>query len=86
MAEPIIRWKMRGFKQIRTSEATQQMLYDCAKVGSNEAGDGFIARVNTGRNRARASVIAATIRARRADARDHILMGRVVDAMKAHRS
>jgi hypothetical protein len=76
---------MRGFKEIRTMESTQQMVYDYAKVGAKAGGDGFIARSNNGRNRARAAVIAATIRARRADARDHILMGRVVDAMKAHR-
>lgn len=84
MTEPRIRWKMSGFKAIRTAEATKQMVFDFAKVGANEAGDGFVARANTGRNRARAAVIAATIRARRRDARDHILLGRTIDAMKAH--
>ncbi|MFG1794134.1 hypothetical protein [Nocardia sp. NPDC049149] len=83
MPQPI-RWKMRGFRAIRTSEATKRMLYDFAKAGANAAGDGFVARADSGRNRARAAVIAATIRARRRDARDHILVGPVIDAMRAH--
>lgn len=79
-----IRWKMSGFRAIRTAESTTKMLHDFAKVGANEAGDGFVARANQGRNRSRAAVIAATIRARRRNARDHTLVGPVIDAMKAH--
>lgn len=79
-----IRWKIKGFKAIRTCEPVKQMLYDFAKVGARAAGDGFVARANNGRNRNRAAVIAVTVRARRRDARDHILVGRVIDAMKAH--
>lgn len=83
MTQPI-RWNMQGFKAIRTADSTKRMLHEFAKVGANEAGDGFVARANSGRNRDRAAVIAATIRARRRDARDHILVGRVIDAMRAH--
>ena len=84
MDEPRIRYKMAGFKALRTSEATKQMLFDFAKAGANAGGDGFVARANNGRNRNRAAVIAVTIKARRRDARDHILLGPVIDAMRAH--
>lgn len=80
-----IRWKIKGFKAIRTSEAMKKLLHEYAKVGARAGGDGFIARANNGRNRNRAAVIAATPHARRRDARDHILVGPVIDAMKAHR-
>lgn len=83
-AEPVIRWKIKGFRAVRTSENMKKILHGYAKAGANAGGDGFVARANSGRNRNRAAVIAATVRARRADARDHILVGRVIDAMKAH--
>ncbi|MFC4124934.1 hypothetical protein [Nocardia rhizosphaerae] len=79
-----IQWRFAAFREIRTLEETKQMLHDFAKVGAREGGDGFVARANTGRNRARAAVIAATLRARRRNARDHTLVGPVIDAMKAH--
>lgn len=82
---PLIRYRRGVFTEIRRMETLKQQLYDYAKVGAAAGGDGFLARASDRPTRARAAVIAATIRARRADARDHILMGRVVDAMKAHR-
>ncbi len=85
MAEPRIRWNRRAWRQIRRMESLKQQLYDYAKVGANTAGDGFLARASDRPTRARAAVIAATIPARRRDARDHVLMGPVVDAMRAHR-
>lgn len=81
---PRIKWRRACWREIRRMESLKQQLYDYAKVGANAAGDGFVARASDRPTRARAAVIAATIRARRADARDHILMGRAVDAMKSH--
>lgn len=83
--QPRIVWRRACWREIRRMETLKQRLYDYAKVGSNAAGDGFVSRASDRPTRARAAVITATIRARRADARDHILMGRAVDAMKAHR-
>lgn len=79
-----IRWRFAAFREIRTLETTKQMLHDFAKVGAREGGDGFIARANTGDNRARAAVIAAHPKARHRNARDHTLIGPVIDAMKEH--
>lgn len=77
-----IRWKQNVFTEIRKSEPVNRLVFQYAKKGANAAGDGFIARVTTRPGRARAAVIAATIRARRKDARDHILVGPVIEAMK----
>lgn len=65
-------------------ESLKQQLYEFAQVGAKAGGDGFVARASDRPTRARAAVIAASIRARRANARDHTLMGVCVDAMKAH--
>lgn len=83
MADPRIVWNRRAFREVRRLESVKQELHNYAKKGANAAGDGFVARASDRPTRARAAVIAATIRARRADARDHILLGRVIDAMKS---
>lgn len=83
MANPRIVWNRRAFREVRRLESVKQELYNYAKKGANAAGDGFVSRASDRPTRARAAVIAATIRARRADARDHILMGRVIDAMRS---
>ncbi|NEW49335.1 hypothetical protein GV792_04665 [Nocardia cyriacigeorgica] len=83
VATPRINWKLRGFREIRRLESLKQLEYDYAKKGANAAGDGFLARAGDRPTRARAAVIAATIRARRRNARDHTLMGPVIDAMRA---
>lgn len=82
--QPRIVWRRRAWREIRRSDWLKQQLYDYAKVGASAGGDGFISRVGDRPTRARAAVIAATIRARRRDARDHTLMGVCVDAMKAY--
>ncbi|MBF6213773.1 hypothetical protein IU487_22405 [Nocardia puris] len=75
---------MAAFREIRTLEETKTMLHDFAKAGAREGGDGFVARANTGRNRARAAVIAAHPKARHRNANEHTLVGPVIDAMKEH--
>ncbi|MEU2106493.1 hypothetical protein [Nocardia sp. NPDC019255] len=80
---PPIRWNIRGFRELRCSQEVENYLHDKAVLGARAAGDGFLARANTGRNRARAAVIAVTIRARRRNARDHTLVGPVIDAMRS---
>lgn len=81
--EPLIFWKRDVFKQIRRLESVQRHLHTLARKGAHAAGDGFVARSSEQETRARAAVIAATIRARRAEARDHVLLGRVIDAMRS---
>lgn len=80
-----MRWNYHALPEIRRLEKLKQLLYDYAKVGANAAGNGFLARAGDRPTRARAAVIAATLRARRVNARDHTLMGVALDAMKAHR-
>lgn len=82
---PRTTWRMKTFKGIRNHPRLREMEEEFAKVGANAAGDGFVARSGHRPTRARAAVIAATIRARRANRRDHTLMGVALDAMKAHR-
>lgn len=82
MAEPRIRWSMRGFRQLRTSEWAENLVYDKAVIGAREGGDGYIARSGTGRTRARAAVITATPRAMRDNAENHTLLGPVIDGMR----
>ena len=83
MAEPRIRWRQQGFAEMRRLPAVKQYLHNKARAGANAAGDGFVARSADTPVRARAAVIAATIRARRANARDHTLMGPAMDAMRS---
>ncbi|SNY84045.1 hypothetical protein SAMN04244553_3591 [Nocardia amikacinitolerans] len=80
--QPRIDWNIEAFAQIRRLEGVKKALYELAKKGANAAGDGFVARAGDRPTRARAAVIAATIRARHANARDHTLLGPVVDAMR----
>ncbi|MGW6698857.1 hypothetical protein [Nocardia sp. NPDC055049] len=80
---PRIAWRPGVFAEIRRLESLKQLEYDYAKKGANAAGDGFLARAADRPTRARAAVIAATMRARHRNARDHTLMGPVIDAMRA---
>ncbi|WP_327100062.1 hypothetical protein OIE68_15560 [Nocardia vinacea] len=84
--EPRIVWRYPdAFQEIRNLEKLKDVLHDYAKVGSAAAGEGFIARAGHQTTRARAAVIAAHPHARNREARDHILMGRALDAMQAYR-
>lgn len=84
-SQPRIVWRYAAFREIRNLPKLQKLEADIAQAGADAAGDGFVARSGSGRTRARAAVIAATGEAIRADNRDHILMGRALDAMKAYR-
>ena len=82
---PRIEWRYPdAFNEIRNLEAVKDLLHDYAKVGSAAAGEGFVARAGERPTRARAAVIAAHPHARNREARDHILMGRCLDAMQAY--
>lgn len=78
-------WRIAAFREIRNLPKLKKLEEDIAQAGADAAGEGFVAEVSSGRTRARAAVIATTGDAIRADSRDHILMGRALDAMKAHR-
>ncbi|WP_029925492.1 hypothetical protein [Nocardia otitidiscaviarum] len=80
---PRIVWRRKAFPEIRNLETLQRELLTRARQGAHACGDGFVARSSSRPTRARAAVIAATIRARRAEARDHLLLGRGLDAMRS---
>ncbi|MBF6459805.1 hypothetical protein IU433_12235 [Nocardia puris] len=88
--EPRIVWNRKIWREIRNMDRLKDLEYEYAQIGAAAAnaaagvGGGFLARAGNRPSRARAAVIAATIRARRTDRRDHILMGVALDAMKAH--
>lgn len=79
---PRIRWRLRGFREIRTSEAMDRLVLDRAQKGADACGEGYVAAGGDGDNRARAALIAASPEARIDNAENHTLLGPGVDAMK----
>lgn len=80
MARVVIRRDALG--EILRLKSLERRLYELAQVGADAGGEGYVARHDVQPARARAAVIAAYYVARRDNARNHTLMGRVVDAMK----
>lgn len=75
VARPMkIRWKVAGFRALRTSPGVTRDIAARAEVIAFACGPGFVARSNTGRNRSRAAVITADARAIRRNARDNTIM------------
>lgn len=66
-----------AFREIRTAPKVMKMLNDIAAKTAARAGDGFEARsaeVTGGQVRGRAAVVTTTVKAMRAEARDHTLV------------
>ena len=63
----------RGVAELLKSQEMQDMLAAKAAVIAARAGDGFTSGVRVGRSRARAYVLPETYRARRRQAKDHVL-------------
>lgn len=75
-----IDWKgYKGFKQLRNDPAIVADIAGRAQKIANAAGSGFESSSQTGRNRARASVITGDYKARKDQAEDNALM-RAIDA------
>lgn len=62
-----------GVKDLLKSQEVQNMLATKAAGIAARAGDGFTSGVRVGTDRARAYVLPETYRARRRQARDHVL-------------
>lgn len=62
-----------GVKDLLKSQEVQDMLATKAAVIAARAGEGFTSGVRIGTDRARAYVLPGTFRARRRQARDHVL-------------
>lgn len=74
-----IKWKNKGFRQLRKSNEVLEELEKRAERIAAAAGSGVEASPFMGRNRARVSVITVTEEARRANAEQNTLL-RAVDA------
>lgn len=74
-----IKWKNKGFRQLRKSNEVLEELEKRAERIADAAGSGVETSPFMGRNRARVSVITVTEEARRANAEQNTLL-RAVDA------
>lgn len=74
-----IKWKNKGFRQLRKSNEVLEELEKRAEKIADRAGPGVETSPFMGRNRARVSVITVTEEARRANAEQNTLL-RAVDA------
>jgi hypothetical protein len=74
-----IKWNLAGFKALRKERGVMSDLIDRGQAIAAAAGDGVEAEPFTGRNRARVSVLTATVEAARKNARDNTLI-RALDA------
>lgn len=77
-----IKWNLRGFEEIRRAPGVKADLLRRAERIRDAAGgedDGFVAVSGEGATRSRAAVIAASRRARRANAKTNVLV-RSIDA------
>lgn len=77
-----IDWKMAGFREIRTASGAVSEVNRIAAGIAQRAGDGFVAEqadTTGGRGRARAAVVATTVPAARAEAKDHVLLKAIGD-------
>jgi hypothetical protein len=79
MADIPVYLNSAGIRQVLTSGEVQRLLLERAERIAAAAGEGMEASVESGRNRARASVITATTKARLAEAKDRALT-RALDA------
>lgn len=60
-----IKWRVKGFQELRKSSAVQADLAARAERVAAASGEGFEARSGEGRTRARASVVTTTVQAMR---------------------
>ena len=65
-----VKLNLQGFRQLRTSDAAQELVDRAAKKIADTCGEGFEAESSPGRNRARATVRPVTPEARARNARD----------------
>ena len=69
-----IKLNLKGFEQLRRSPGVKADLRRRADAIAEACGDGFVAASGEGKTRSRAAVIAASGRARRANARDNTML------------
>ena len=82
MAKTQFKWRLAGFREVRTLPGVREELVRRAEriaAASGGADAGYVVRSTAGRNRARAAVITATIRAM-ASNRKHNTLVRNIDA------
>lgn len=60
-----VKWRVKGFQELRKSGAVLAELTERAERVAAASGDGFEARSGEGRTRARASVVTTTVKAMR---------------------
>lgn len=76
-----IKWRMKGFKELRKSREIMSDLIKRGKAIESDAGPGYIAAPFTGRTRGRVSVMTEDEAAREDNARNNTLI-RALDAGK----
>lgn len=74
MAKSKIKWRVKGFEEVRRLPGVKAELSQIAESMADSLGDGFVAEVGEGKTRSRAAVIAASTRARRRNARDNTIL------------
>ena len=69
-----IKWKIAGFQELRRAPGVEADIRARAGRVAATAGAGFEANVSSGRSRVRASVVTATDKAKRANAKSNRLL------------
>jgi len=69
-----MQWKMRGFKEVRTSDEVEALLRKVIDEMLDDLGEGYEGDVQTGRSRSRGGVVTASREAREDNARNNTLL------------
>lgn len=69
-----MQWKMKGFKEVRTSQEMEALLQKVIDEMVNDLGEGYEGDVQTGRTRSRGGVVTASEKAKRENARNNTLL------------
>lgn len=77
-----IQWRMKGFKEIRTSPEMEAVLQDVINDMLAELGEGYEGDVQTGSRRSRGGVVTASEAAARENSRDNTLLRALANAKR----